>query len=144
MSRVLYVSQYFVSADQPGGVRHWQRAGPRAGHEVTVVTSYVQHKERTIPEAYRGQADRARGRGRPRRLAHLLDPGLRPRPALASRQLRTFAWWSTVAGARAPRPDVVASSPSLPSAAAAALARARGALPAEVRDLWPGRPSRWA
>ena len=52
----------------------------------------------------------------------------------------TFAWWSAVAGARAPRPDVVvASSPSLPSAAAAAaLARARGArFLLEVRDLWP-------
>ena len=57
MARVLYVSQYFVSGDQPGGVRHWQhcRALARAGHEVTVVTSYVQHKERTIPEEYRGR-----------------------------------------------------------------------------------------
>ena len=55
MSRVLYVSQYFVSADQPGGVRHWQhtRALARAGHDVTVVSSYVQHKERDIPERYR-------------------------------------------------------------------------------------------
>ena len=57
MARVLYLSQYFVSADQPGGVRHWQhaRALVRAGHEVSVVTSYVQHKERTIPERYRGR-----------------------------------------------------------------------------------------
>ena len=57
MARVLYVSQYFVSGDQPGGVRHWQhcRALARAGHDVTVVTSYVQHKERTIPEEYRGR-----------------------------------------------------------------------------------------
>jgi glycosyltransferase involved in cell wall biosynthesis len=52
----------------------------------------------------------------------------------------TFAWWSALAGMRAPRPDVVvASSPSLPSAAAAAaLARARGArFVLEVRDLFP-------
>ena len=57
MARVLYVSQYFVSGDQPGGVRHWQhcRALARAGHDVTVVTSYVQHKERTIPDEYRGR-----------------------------------------------------------------------------------------
>ena len=38
-------------------MRHWQhtRALARAGHEVSVVTSYVQHKERTIPERYRGR-----------------------------------------------------------------------------------------
>jgi glycosyltransferase involved in cell wall biosynthesis len=142
VSRILYVSQYFVSADQPGGVRHWQhtRALARAGHEVTVVTSYVQHKERTVPERYRG-----------RRMVHEAEDGLDVWRTYSTpnygRDLRsrvasygTFAWWSAVAGARAPRPDVVvASSPSLPSAAAAAaLARARGArFLLEVRDLWP-------
>lgn len=142
MSRVLYVSQYFVSADQPGGVRHWQhtRALARAGHEVTVVTSYVQHKERTVPERYRG-----------RRIVREREDGLDVWRTYSTpgygRDLRsriasycTFAGWSAVAGARAPRPDVVvASSPSLPSAAAAAaLARARGArFLLEVRDLWP-------
>lgn len=142
MSRVLYVSQYFVSADQPGGVRHWQhaRALARAGHRVGVVTSYVQHKERTVPERYRG-----------RRIVHEVEDGLDVWRTYSTpgygRDLRsrlasygTFAWWSAVAGARAPRPDVVvASSPSLPAAAAAAaLARARGArFLLEVRDLWP-------
>jgi glycosyltransferase involved in cell wall biosynthesis len=142
VSRVLYVSQYFVSADQPGGVRHWQhaRALAHAGHEVAVVTSYVQHKERTVPERYRG-----------RRIVREAEDGLDVWRTYSTpgygRDLRTrlasygtFAWWSAVAGARAPRPDVVvASSPSLPSAAAAAaLARARGArFLLEVRDLWP-------
>lgn len=140
--RVLYVTQYFVSADQPGGVRHWQhaRALARAGHEVSVVTSYVQHKERTVPERYRG-----------RRIVREREDGLDVWRTYSTpgygRDLRsrlasygTFALWSAVAGARAPRPDVVvASSPSLPSAAAAAVvARARGArLVLEVRDLWP-------
>ena len=65
--RVTYVSQYFVSADQPGGVRHWQhaRALARAGHRVSVVTSYVQHKERTVPERYAG-----------RRVVHETEDGL--------------------------------------------------------------------
>jgi glycosyltransferase involved in cell wall biosynthesis len=142
VSRVLYVSQYFVSADQPGGVRHWHhaRALAQAGHEVSVVTSYVQHKERTVPERYRG-----------RRIVRETEDGLDVWRTYSTpgygRDLRsrvasygTFAWWSLVAGARAPRPDVVvASSPSLPSAAAAAaLARARGArFLLEVRDLWP-------
>jgi hypothetical protein len=142
VSRVLYVSQYFVNADQPGGVRHWQhtRALARAGHEVTVVTSYVQHKERTVPERYRG-----------RTMVHEVEDGIDVWRTYSTpgygRDLRsrvasygTFAWWSALASLRSPRPDVVvASSPSLPSAAAAAaLARARGArFVLEVRDLWP-------
>jgi glycosyltransferase involved in cell wall biosynthesis len=142
VAHVLYVSQYFVRDDQPGGVRHWQhaRALARAGHDVSVVTSYVQHKERTVPPRYAG-----------RRIVREEEDGLvvwrtwstpaygsDVRSRLAS--YGSFALWSAIAGARAGRPDVVvASSPSLPSAAAAAaLARARGArFLLEVRDLWP-------
>ncbi|HTI34116.1 MAG TPA: glycosyltransferase family 4 protein [Miltoncostaea sp.] len=140
--RVLYVSQYFVNADQPGGVRHWQhtRALARAGHDVTVVTSYVQHKERAIPERYLG-----------RKMVHEVEDGIDVWRTYSTpgygRDLRsrisnygTFAWWSALAGLRTPRPDVVvASSPSLPSAAAAAaLATARRArFVLEVRDLFP-------
>jgi len=142
VSRVLYISQYFVSADQPGGVRHWQhtRALARAGHDVSVVTSYVQHKERTVPERYAG-----------RKMVHEVEDGLDVWRTYSTpgygRDLRsrvasygTFAWWSALASLRTPKPDVVvASSPSLPSAAAAAaLARVRGArFLLEVRDLWP-------
>lgn len=142
MARVLYVSQYFVSGDQPGGVRHWQhcRALARAGHDVTVVTSYVQHKERTIPEEYRG-----------RRIVRAQEDGLDVVRTYSTpgygRDLKsrlsnygTFALWSLLAELRLPRPDVVvASSPSLPAAAAAAgVATARRArFLLEVRDLWP-------
>lgn len=142
MARVLYLSQYFVSADQPGGVRHWQhaRALVRAGHEVSVVTSYVQHKERTIPERYRG-----------RRIVREWEDGLDVWRTYATpgygRDARSrianygsFATWALAAGMRAPRPDVVvASSPPLPvGAAGAALADRRGArFLLEVRDLWP-------
>lgn len=140
--RVLYVSQYFVSADQPGGVRHWQhaRALAAAGHEVSVVTSYVQHKEREIPERYRG-----------RRIVREEEDGLTVYRTYATpgygsdvrsrlANYGSFATWAGLAALQAPRPDVVlASSPSLPSAAAAAaVASARGArLVLEVRDLWP-------
>lgn len=136
------MSQYFVNADQPGGVRHWQhtRALARAGHDVTVVTSYVQHKERSVPARYRG-----------RKMVHDVEDGIDVWRTYSTpgygRDLRsrisnygTFAWWSALAGMRSPRPDVVvASSPSLPSAAAAAtLAAARRArFVLEVRDLFP-------
>ncbi|MGB1674829.1 MAG: glycosyltransferase, partial [Miltoncostaeaceae bacterium] len=128
MARVLYVSQYFVSGDQPGGVRHWQhcRALARAGHDVTVVTSYVQHKERTIPDEYRG-----------RRIVRSSEDGLDIVRTYSTpgygRDLRsrlsnygTFALWSAIAELRLPRPDVVvASSPSLRSDRSAAASSRR-------------------
>ena len=142
MSRVLYVSQYFVSADQPGGVRHWHhtKALAAAGHDVTVVTSYVQHKQREVPERYRGKKivrEREDGIDFIRTYS-TPDYGVDMR----SRGMNylTFALWSAMGSVRGPRPDVVvASSPSLPAAAAAAqvarIRRARFVL--EVRDLWP-------
>lgn len=142
MSRVLYVSQYFVSADQPGGVRHWHhtKALAAAGHDVTVVTTYVQHKEREIPERYRGKKivrERENGINFIRTYS-TPDYGVDMR----SRGMNylTFAIWSALGSLRGQRPDVVvASSPSLPAAfAAAQVARARRArFVLEVRDLWP-------
>ena len=140
--RVLYVSQYFVRGDQPGGVRHWHhtRALRDRGHEVHVVTSFVQHKERDIPVAYRGK-----------RIVREAEDGLAMWRTYSTpgygRDLRSrlanylsFAFWATVAGMRAPRPAVVvASSPSLPAAAGAAIVALvkRAPLVLEVRDLWP-------
>ena len=142
MSRILYVSQYFVREDQAGGVRHWHhtRALAAAGHDVTVVTSYVQHKQREIPERYRGKKivrereddiDFIRTYATPDYGVDMRSRGM---------NYLTFAMWSALGSIRGPRPDiVVASSPSLPAAAAAAqvarIRRARFVL--EVRDLWP-------
>lgn len=141
--RVLYVSQYFVRGDQPGGVRHWHhtRALAAQGNEVHVVTSYVQHKERNVPEEYRG-----------RRIVRSSEDGLVVWRTYATpgygRDMRSrlanylsFAFWAFVAGLRAPRASVVvASSPSLPAAAGAAIVAIvkRSAFVLEVRDLWPG------
>ena len=142
MARVLYVSQYFVSGDQPGGVRHWQhtRALARAGHDVTVVTSYVQHKERTIPEEYRGKRIVRSHEDGLEVIRTYATPGYGRDMKSRMSNYATFAMWSVLAELRIPRPDVVvASSPPLPAAAAAAaFARARGArFLLEVRDLWP-------
>lgn len=140
--RVLYVSQYFVRGDQPGGVRHWHhtRALAKRGHEVHVITSFVQHKERHVPQEYRG-----------RRIVRTPEDGIVVWRTYATpgygRDLRSrlanylsFAFWALVAGLRAPRPAVVvASSPSLPAAAGAAVVALvkRAPLVLEVRDLWP-------
>ena len=85
-------------------MRHWQhtQALARAGHDVTVVTSYVQHKERTVPERYRG-----------RRMVHEVEDGIDVWRTYSTpgygRDLRsrisnygTFAWWSALAGMRTP------------------------------------------
>ena len=140
--KVLYVSQYFVSAEQAGGVRHWQhtRALAAAGHDVSVVTSYVQHKTRSVPERYAGH-----------KVVREAEDGLDMWRVYSTpgygRDLRSrvsnytsFAWWAGVAMARIGRPDVVvASSPSLPAAAVAAAFAAVRRVPfvLEVRDLWP-------
>lgn len=140
--RVLYVSQYFVNADQPGGVRHWQhtQALAKAGHRVQVVTSFVQHKEREVPEAYRGK-----------RIVREYQDGVEVWRTYATpgygRDLRsrlanyvTFAFWAGVAALRAGKADViVASSPSLPASFVAAIVSRlrRTRFVFEVRDLWP-------
>ena len=77
-----------------------------------------------VPERYRGREDGARGGGRPRRVAHLLHPGLRPRPALAGRQLRHLR--VVVGGRRRAR---------------AAPGRGGGLVPVAARR--PPRPPRW-
>lgn len=140
--KVVYVSQYFVRGDQPGGVRHWHhtRALAARGHDVNVITSFVQHKERTIPEAYRGK-----------RIVREAEDGLTMWRTYSTpgygRDLRSrlsnylsFAWWATIAAFRVRRPRViVASSPSLPASAGAAVVALVKRVPfvLEVRDLWP-------
>ncbi len=140
--KVVYVSQYFVRGDQPGGVRHWHhtRALAARGHDVNVITSFVQHKERTIPEAYRGK-----------RIVRESEDGLTMWRTYSTpgygRDLRSrlsnylsFAWWATIAAFRVRRPRViVASSPSLPASAGAAVVALVKRVPfvLEVRDLWP-------
>lgn len=137
------MSQYFVRGDQPGGVRHWHHTLALAarGHDVHVVTSYVQHKEREVPEEYRGRKMVRRSEEGMTVWRTYATPGygrdLRSRLA----NYLSFAFWAFLAGMRAPRASVVvASSPSLPAAAGAAIVALlkRSAFVLEVRDLWPG------
>lgn len=141
--RVLYVSQYFVRGDQPGGVRHWYhtRALADRGHDVHVVTSYVQHKERSVPQEFAGRRIVRRDEDGMVVWRTYATPGygVDMRSRLAN--YLSFAFWALAAGLRAPRPAVVvASSPSLPAAAGAAVVAfvKRASFVLEVRDLWPG------
>lgn len=54
---LVYLTQYYVTEDQPGSSRHYRHARYLAdhGHKVTVITSYVTHAERVIPERYQGR-----------------------------------------------------------------------------------------
>jgi colanic acid biosynthesis glycosyl transferase WcaI len=140
--RVLFLCQYVVRPDQPGGVRHWRnaRALAEAGHEVTVVTSSVLHSTQSAPAEMAG-----------RRAMHTREDGLdvwrvhatadygRDVRSRASNHV-SFAANAAPVVARVPRPDVVLASspPLLVGVLGAWTARARRArLVLEVRDLWP-------
>jgi len=55
--RILYLTQYFVTPDQAGSLRHYThtRYLQEAENEVAVITTYVLHKQRSITERYRGK-----------------------------------------------------------------------------------------
>ncbi len=136
--RIHLLHQAFGTPDQPMGTRHWEFAAHlgRRGHDVTVITSRVDH---------------ATGRAMPERPATAPPEGVRivrvaspsgHHSSIPSR-LASYGGFSAAAFAtalREPRPDVVwGTSPSIFQAAAAlAAARARrAAFLLEVRDLWP-------
>jgi glycosyltransferase involved in cell wall biosynthesis len=140
---IAYVCHYFVPepAAPAARVHEFSRAWVRAGHRVSVVTTFPNHPLGRIPDGYRGRwwatewldgirvlrcwvyAVPNRGVGR-RGLDHL-----------------SFALSSVVCGLpRLGRPDVVlASSPTLFSALSAWLMARLLGVPfvLEVRDLWP-------
>jgi hypothetical protein len=46
MKRLLYVTQYYVTASEPGGSRHYQHIQTlmrQHGYQVTVISTYVSH-----------------------------------------------------------------------------------------------------
>ncbi len=142
MGRILYISQYVVTPDQPGGVRHWRhvRALADAGHDVTVITSKVLHTTREAPAEFAG-----------RRTVHRTEDGIEVLRAYSSTGYGndarsraanhlSFSAYAFPAAMRTARPDVVlASSPPLTvgvlGGVVSRLRRTRFIL--EVRDLWP-------
>jgi glycosyltransferase involved in cell wall biosynthesis len=142
MKRLLYVTQYYASRDQPGASRHYQhiRSLMQHGYQVTLITSYVKNRLRVIPPQYQGT-----------KIAKEQDDGLTIFKTYAypnyGRDFRTrmlnylsFMFYAIVAGLKAPPCDLVfASSPSLFVGVAGYLLSRLKRVPFvfEVRDLWP-------
>jgi colanic acid biosynthesis glycosyl transferase WcaI len=140
--RVLALTQYFTPEITAARVRlHAFAAGlAERGHEVEVVCEVPNHPEGVVRPGYRRRAV----------VREMID-GFRvhhvwvrasPRKTAPNRILLygTYAAMATVVGSALRRPDVVlASSPPLPTGAAAALVAARHRVPwvLDVRDLWP-------
>ena len=142
VKRLLYITQYYASSDQPGASRHYQhiRSLMADGYQVTLITSYVKNRLRVIPPEYRNV-----------KIAREQDGGLTIFKTYAypnygydirTRMLNylTFMLYAISAGLRAPACDVIlASSPSLfVGVVGYVLSRLRRVpFVLEVRDLWP-------
>ena len=142
MGRVLYISQYVVTPDQPGGVRHWRhvRALADAGHDVTVITSKVLHTTREAPEEFAGRRAVRRTEHGIEVIRAYSSTGYGNDARSRAANHASFATYALPAALRTARPDVVlASSPPLTvgvlGALVSRLRRTRFIL--EVRDLWP-------
>jgi glycosyltransferase involved in cell wall biosynthesis len=142
MKRLLYITQYYASSDQPGASRHYQhiRTLMRHGYRVTLITSYVKNRLRVIPPEYRDT-----------KIARERDGDLTIFKTYAypnyGRDFRTrmlnylsFMFYAIVAGLKAPPCNLVfASSPSLFVGLAGYVLSRLKRVPFvfEVRDLWP-------
>jgi len=140
--RILYITQYFVTPDQPGSLRHYAHVTEWAkhGHDVVVLTTYVVHKKTEVSAAYRGKAcvtEKIGGCTIRKLYSRPSFSGFRGRMA----NYLSFMWRALSAGIRESGQFdvVVASSPSLfVGLAGAAVSRwRREPLVLEVRDLWP-------
>ena len=142
MGRILYISQYVVTPDQPGGVRHWRhvRALADAGHDVTVITSKVLHTTREAPEEFAGRRTVRRTEDGIDVLRAYSSTGYGNDARSRAANHLSFSTYAFPAAMRTARPDVVlGSSPPLTvgvlGGMVSQLRRTRFIL--EVRDLWP-------
>ena len=140
--RILYITQYFVTPDQPGSLRHYAHAKEwaRRGHDVVVLSTFVLHKNAEIPAKYRGAklvTEEIEGCTVRKVYSRPSFTGFRGRMA----NYLSFMWQAICAGLREKGTfDIVmASSPSLFAALAGLVVAWAKRVPfvLEVRDLWP-------
>lgn len=142
MKRLLYMTQYYATRDQPGASRHYQhiQALMRHGYQVTLITSYVKNRLRIIPHEYRHAKIAVEREGDLTLYKTYAYPNYGSDFRTRMLNYLTFMFYAIVAGLRAPACDLVlASSPSLfVGVAGYMLSRLRRApFIFEVRDLWP-------
>jgi glycosyltransferase involved in cell wall biosynthesis len=140
--RVLIFSQYFVPEITAARTRVEAFASGLAarGHEVEVICEVPNHPAGVVHEGYGGRfRDRRSVNGH-----EVTYVWVRTHPVKTTRSrlllYGTYASSAVMAGALARRPDaIVATSPPLPTGAAAATVAARHRVPwvLDVRDLWP-------
>jgi len=141
--RIAYVSHYFVPepAAPAARVHEFARAWVRAGHDVTVLTSFPNHPLGQIPPAYRGRAWATECLDGMRVLRCWLFAT--PNRGVGRRGLDHLSFMATAVLLGLPRLGpvdvVIASSPTLFSALSAWLIARIKRVPfvLEVRDLWP-------
>lgn len=142
MKRLLYISQYYATGDQPGGSRHYQhiRTLMRHGYQVTLITSYVTHRLRVIPPEYRDTKIALEQEGDLTIYKTYAYPSYGPDFGTRMLNYFSFMFYAIIAGLKAPACDLVfASSPSLFVGVAGYVLSWLKRVPFifEVRDLWP-------
>jgi glycosyltransferase involved in cell wall biosynthesis len=141
--RIAYVCHYFVPepAAPAARVHEFARAWVKAGHDVTVVTTFPNHPLGRIPPQYRGQVWATEHLDGIRVLRCWLYAV--PNRGVSRRGLDHLSFMLTSLAFGLPRLGrvdvVVASSPTLFSAVAAWIMARSKRVPfvLEVRDLWP-------
>lgn len=142
MKRLLYITQYYASSDQPGASRHYQHIQTlmQHGYQVTLITSYVKNRLRVIPPEYQDTKIALEQEGDLTICKTYAYPNYGRDFRTRMLNYLSFMFYAIVAGLKAPPCDLVfASSPSLfVGLAGYVLSRLkRVPFAFEVRDLWP-------
>jgi colanic acid biosynthesis glycosyl transferase WcaI len=142
MFRLLYITQYYATGEQPGASRHYQHIQYliKHGYQVTLITSYVKNRLRVIPPEYQRTKIALEREGDLTIYKTYAYPNYGRDFGTRMLNYLSFMFYAIVAGLKAPACDLVlASSPSLfVGLAGYGLSRLKRApFVFEVRDLWP-------
>lgn len=143
MKRMLYITQYYANSDQPGASRHYQHIQTliKHGYQVTLITSYVKHRLRTIPPEYQGIKIAKEQEGDLTIYKTYAYPNYGRDFRTRMLNYLSFMFYAITAGIiKTPSYEVVlASSPSLFVGVAGYVLSRLKRVPFvfEIRDLWP-------
>jgi colanic acid biosynthesis glycosyl transferase WcaI len=109
---LLYLTQYYVTEDQPGSIRHHQHAQHliRHGHRVTVVSAFITHAQRAIPREYAGRRICVEEQGCLTIYRTYASPGYKRDVVSRLKNYLTFMFYAFIAGLRVRDVDAVLAS----------------------------------